>query len=73
MYSPLYRNVDELTASLVLAIMIAFYASLLLLKYMLELAWPSRENIHAFYYTAATLLTLVFMNSSSPDFIYFQF
>lgn len=72
-YSPLYRSVDELTASLVLAIMIAFYASLLLLKYMLELAWPSRENIHAFYYAAATLLTLVFMNSSSPDFIYFQF
>jgi hypothetical protein len=53
--------------------MIVFYACLLLVKYFIEEYGLGRTNLHAFYYTATTLLTLIYTNSSSPDFIYFQF
>jgi hypothetical protein len=35
--------------------------------------WSNRVNLQAGYYALATLALIVFMNSSSPDFIYFQF
>jgi hypothetical protein len=71
--SPFYRSPAEATAALVVFVMIAFYAVLLIVKYALEQYFPNRINLHALYLAAATALTLVFVNSSSPDFIYFQF
>ena len=73
LHSPLYRTNEELIASLVLMIMIAFYASLLLVKHVLETYRPGSITLHALYYSVATLLVIIFMNSSSPDFLYFQF
>lgn len=71
--SPFANGPEEWFASLALMVMIAFYASLLFIKYILDEYFPKITWLHALYYAAALILTFVFMNSSTPDFIYFQF
>jgi D-alanyl-lipoteichoic acid acyltransferase DltB (MBOAT superfamily) len=71
--APFYRTQQELTASFVLLVIIAFYASLLIVKFLIDRYWTTYANLQAVYYVCATLAIIVFMNSSSPDFIYFQF
>jgi hypothetical protein len=71
--TPFYRTPNELIASFVLLTMIGFYASLLISKLLLDRYFEKYATVHALYYAAATLMTIVFINSSSPDFIYFQF
>jgi hypothetical protein len=34
---------------------------------------PPTSFWHALYYVAATVVVLAYLNSASPDFIYFQF
>ncbi len=72
-HSPLYRNTNELIASFVLLVMIGFYALLLIIKSLLDRYASNYTNLYALYYVGITLMTIVFINSSSPDFIYFQF
>jgi D-alanyl-lipoteichoic acid acyltransferase DltB (MBOAT superfamily) len=72
-HSPFYRNSNELIASFVLLVMIGFYALLLIVKSLLDRYFENYPTLHAVYFVAATLITIVFINSSSPDFIYFQF
>ncbi len=71
--APFSNTPAELTAALVILTMTAFYALLLLAKHIVDQTSPDRVNLRAFYYAAAAALTVIFMNSSSPDFIYFQF
>jgi alginate O-acetyltransferase complex protein AlgI len=71
--APLYRTSQELIAGFVLLVMIAFYSSPLVVKYLIDRYWSNRVNLQAGYYALATIALIVFMNSSSPDFIYFQF
>jgi D-alanyl-lipoteichoic acid acyltransferase DltB (MBOAT superfamily) len=73
LHSPLYHDSGELVTSLVLTEMIAFYAALLIIKHVLDTYCPKWANLHALYYVAATLLIIIYINSASPDFIYFQF
>lgn len=68
-----YRSSEELIASLVILTMIIFYASFLLAKHILEQYANRQTNLHSIYYTVIATLTLIYINSSSPDFIYFQF
>jgi D-alanyl-lipoteichoic acid acyltransferase DltB (MBOAT superfamily) len=71
--TPFYSNSNELIASFVLLAMVGFYASLLIVKSLLDWYFEKYPTLHALYYVAATLMTIIFINSSSPDFIYFQF
>lgn len=71
--TPFSRSSNELIASFVLLVMIAFYASLLFSKHLLDVYAPQNTTLHAVYYAVAVGMTIIFMNSSSPDFIYFQF
>ena len=71
--SPFFRSTNELIASFVLLVMISFYAALMLFKHALDVHAPQRISLHAAYYVLALVMTIIFMNSSSPDFIYFQF
>jgi hypothetical protein len=73
MNAPLYRTSQELIAGFVVLVMFAFYSSLLVVKYLIDRYWSNRANLQAGYYALATIVLIVFMNSSSPDFIYFQF
>lgn len=71
--TPFYRSSAELIAALVVFSITSFYAALLLIKHILDRFFPGRAGVHAIYYTFAAVMTLVFFNSSSPDFIYFRF
>lgn len=71
--TPFANNIGEWIASLVLLVMIAFYASLLFAKHLLDQYAPYHTWIHSLYYAAAFIMALIFINSSTPDFIYFQF
>jgi len=71
--APFYYGAYELAASLVLLLIIGFYALLLILKVLLDLYAEKFTTLRAVYYVGATLMTLIFINSSSPDFIYSQF
>lgn len=71
--APFSRGSNELIASFVLLVMISFYAALLYAKHLLDVLAPERITLHAVYHAFALALTIVYMNSSSPDFIYFQF
>ncbi|NWF64741.1 MAG: MBOAT family protein [Chloroflexi bacterium] len=71
--APFSRASNDLIAAFVLLVMISFYASLLFSKHLLDVYAPKKISLHALYYALAAGMTIVFMNSSSPDFIYFQF
>ena len=71
--SPFAHSTEEVTAALVILTMISFYAFLLFIKHIFDQYGSKQLNLHALYYTFATVLTVIFINSSSPDFIYFQF
>ena len=72
-YAPFYRSSNELIASFVLLVMLGFYALLLMIKFLLDRYFEKFTTLHAVYFVLATLMTIVFINSTSPDFIYFQF
>jgi D-alanyl-lipoteichoic acid acyltransferase DltB (MBOAT superfamily) len=72
-HAPFYRTPQELMTGFVLLVMIGLYAFFLVIKYVFDRYWSSSTNLQAIYYTGATIAIIVFMNSSSPDFIYVQF
>lgn len=72
-HSPYYQDSNELIAVLILITTISFYGFLLFAKELIERYLPENINIHALYYSSVTLLTIVFINSSTSDFLYFQF
>jgi D-alanyl-lipoteichoic acid acyltransferase DltB (MBOAT superfamily) len=72
-YAPLYHSTQELTAAFILGGMIVFYAFPLILKLVMDLYLEKYTTLHAVYYVVATWMIIIFINSSSPDFIYFQF
>ncbi len=72
-HAPLYGEPEELIAGLILLVTLGFYASFLFLKYFLEENLSERINLQAIFYVLVTMLTVIFTNSSTPDFIYFQF
>jgi len=50
-----------------------FYAIPLVGKYLLDRYFPDVDWMHGFYLAGLTILTLVYIKSGSPDFIYSQF
>ncbi len=71
-HAPFIQTRDDMALGLVAFSMAAFYASPLLIKLALD-RFPRDGWFHAAYYALVTALIVVFLNSSSPDFIYFQF
>jgi D-alanyl-lipoteichoic acid acyltransferase DltB (MBOAT superfamily) len=70
--SPLYHTQGDLILGLIVLSMVVFYSAPLLIKLLLDKF--SRDGwLVSAYYAAATALLIVYFNSSSPDFIYFQF
>jgi alginate O-acetyltransferase complex protein AlgI len=53
--------------------MTAFYAAPLIIKMLMDRYLSPTSFWHDLYYVAATVAMLAYLNSSSPDFIYFQF
>lgn len=63
---------DGIIIMVVLSMLVA-YSLPLLLKAVLDRYFAESSWWHAVYYAAVTLAIIIFINSSNPDFIYFQF
>ena len=61
-----------LIVALIALSMVVVYSAPLLIKYALD-RYSQDSWFHSAYYALASTLIIVFLNSSSPDFIYFQF
>jgi D-alanyl-lipoteichoic acid acyltransferase DltB (MBOAT superfamily) len=71
--NPFAGTLNQQAVAVVCLSMTAFYASPLIIKLVLDRFFrPDRFIISAFY-AAATVMMFLYLNSSSPDFIYFQF
>jgi alginate O-acetyltransferase complex protein AlgI len=71
--SPRFGSVDFQAVTLVMLSMTAFYAAPLIIKLLMDRTLRPDSFWHDLYYVAATVTMLAFLNSSAPDFIYFQF
>jgi D-alanyl-lipoteichoic acid acyltransferase DltB (MBOAT superfamily) len=58
---------------LVVLSMVLAYAAPLVLKLLLDRSIKNDSWWHAAFYAALTITTVLYINSSNPDFIYFQF
>jgi len=71
--SPLAGSLDQQAVAVVSFSMALFYASPMFIKMLMDRYLKPNSFLHDLYYVAATVAMLVYLNSSSPDFIYFQF
>jgi alginate O-acetyltransferase complex protein AlgI len=71
--SPLLGSLDERAVAVVSLSMTAFYAAPLIIKMLMDRYLKPNSFLHDLFYVAATVAMLIYLNSSSPDFIYFQF
>ncbi len=71
--SPLLGSTDFQAVTVVTLSMTAFYAAPLIIKMVMDRRLRPDSIWHDLYYVAATVAMLAYLNSSSPDFIYFQF
>jgi hypothetical protein len=72
-HSPFSRSPDDLAVSLAYLSMIGFYSLPLILKMVLDRFLNKSVWIQAAFYAVAAVVIIVYINSASPDFIYFQF
>ncbi len=69
----LLGSMDFQAVTVVTLSMTAFYAAPLIIKMLMDRHLRANSIWHDLYYVAATVTMLAYLNSSSPDFIYFQF
>lgn len=53
--------------------MALFYSAPLMIKFAIDKYFSSDSFIHSIYYVAVTVMIIIYINSATPDFIYFQF
>jgi alginate O-acetyltransferase complex protein AlgI len=66
-------SMDHRAVTVVTLSMIVFYASPLIVKMLMDRYLKPKSFWFEIYYVVATVAMLAYLNSSSPDFIYFQF
>lgn len=71
--NPLIGPQEYQAVALLGLVMTAIYTIPLIIKLVLDRYIKQDSLIHALYYVTATIVMLVYLNSTSPDFIYFQF
>ena len=70
--TPFIKAQSDFIVGLITLSMIVVYSAPLLIKFLLD-RYSSDGWFHSAYYAVATTLLIVFLSSSSPDFIYFRF
>ena len=71
--NPLRATADDWAVSLITLTMMAFYCLPLLIKFLMDRHLNGNSFAHGFYYALATVAIILYISSSTPDFIYFQF
>ncbi|RJP48820.1 MAG: MBOAT family protein [Anaerolineaceae bacterium] len=69
----IFGSLDFQAVTVVTLSMTAFYAAPLVVKMLMDRTLRADSFWHDLYYVTATVAMLAYLNSSSPDFIYFQF
>jgi len=71
--SPFLGSPEEANMAFVTLFVVAIYAAPLIIKLLVDRFWKQDSLVHAAYYVMATLLMIVYLNSGSPDFIYYRY
>jgi D-alanyl-lipoteichoic acid acyltransferase DltB (MBOAT superfamily) len=71
--NPLIGSMEYQAVALLGLSMALLYTIPLIIKMLIDRYISQDSLIHALYYAVATIIMLFYVNSSSPDFIYFQF
>ena len=72
-HAPLLTFPGEAVAVVVVMTSVIFYSLLMLLPGLLELLPERWRWLESLYLAAALVMVVIYINSTSPDFIYFQF
>ena len=71
--SPFLGTSEQVNVALLSFTMIAFFSAPMILKMLIDKYWKPDSFVHSFYFVVATVMIIFYINSTSPDFIYFQF
>ena len=71
--NPFLGTIEQQSVALLMFSLVAVYSTPLILKLLLDRYFKPDSIILSVFYAAATILMFIFINSGSPDFIYFQF
>ena len=71
--SPFLGTVEQQSVALLMFSLTAAFSAPLILKLLLDRYFKPDSLVIALYYAAATMLMFIYINSGTPDFIYFQF
>ncbi len=71
--NPFAGTLNQQAVAVVCLSMVGFYALPLIIKHVLDRFFQKDSFVFSAYFAAATVMMFFYLNSSSPDFIYFQF
>jgi hypothetical protein len=71
--NPFLGSIEEQSVALLMFSLTAIYSIPLIAKLVIDRAFKSDSIIQSAFYAAATMAMFVYINSGTPDFIYFQF
>lgn len=71
--NPFFGTIEEQSVALLTFTLTAVFSAPMILKHLLDRRVKSDSLVHSLFYAAATVVMIVYVNSASPDFVYFQF
>lgn len=71
--NPFLGTIQEQSVALLTFTLTAVFSVPMLAKHLLDRYVKSDSMLHTLYYVLATVVMIVYVNSSTPDFVYFQF
>lgn len=71
--NPFVSTIEERAVGLVVLSATMLYTAPMMIKLLIDRHFPKDSYVHAIYHAVATLMIIIYVNSSPPDFIYFQF
>jgi alginate O-acetyltransferase complex protein AlgI len=71
--NPFFGSIDEQAVALLMFSLAAIYSIPLIAKLVIDRYFKPDSLVQSAFYAVATMLMFVYINSGTPDFIYFQF
>jgi alginate O-acetyltransferase complex protein AlgI len=71
--NPFFGSIEEQTVALLMFSLAAIYSIPLIAKLVIDRYFKPDSLVQSAFYAVATMLMFVYINSGTPDFIYFQF
>ena len=71
--NPFLGTLEEQSVALLMFTLTAVFSVPMLAKHLLDRHVKSDSILHSLFYALATVVMIVYVNSATPDFVYFQF